>query len=144
MQGERRLANGERTGQLGGKRRVQLDAHCFSPKNATQLLRLAWCGVYLFKTGEFPVRIDYYDSKFSDMLLDIKTKPENYTKSQLNEMFDVAESMLVAEYDKRSVNSKFDSDLATNILLKSYLPFLKLSFTTDETTLIERQFDVIH
>ena len=45
MQGERRLANGERTGQLGGKRKVQLDAHGFSPKNATQLLRLAWCGV---------------------------------------------------------------------------------------------------
>jgi hypothetical protein len=124
MQGERRLANGERTGQLGGKRKAQLDKYGFSPKNFVQLFRLAECGVALFETGEFPVNLEFYNPKFRIELLDIKVHPEKYTKEELNAKVDVAEARLRAAYEVRKVNSVFDHDLANDMLRRIYLPYL--------------------
>lgn len=123
-QGERRLANGERTGVLGSKRKAQLDKHGFSPKNATQLLRLAFCGETLFQQGYFPVNVKMANDTVWERLFSIKTKPENYTKKDLNEMFDAAEASLKASYDARKFTYEFNLELANDTLRKIYLPYL--------------------
>ena len=125
MQGERRLANGERTGVLGGKRKAQLEKYGFSPKNATQLLRLAWCGNILFKKVYFPVNVKNEDLSVYAKLFSIKTEPEKYSKDELNKMFDVAEQELKLCYDSRKFNYEFDVKLANEVLRKIYLPYLQ-------------------
>lgn len=124
IQGERRLANGERTGQLGGKRKAQLDKYGFSPKNATQLLRLAFCGKTLFQHGYFPVNLKLADEKTWAHLFSIKTEPEKYTKEKLNEMFDASEAAVKLSYNSRKFTYEFDLALANETLRKIYLPFL--------------------
>jgi len=125
MQSERRLANGERTGQLGGKRKAQLDMYGFSPKNFVQLFRLAECGVALFQTGLFPVNLKKYNEEFRNGLLDIKVNPEKYSKDELNVKVDVAELRLRDAYENRKFKSEFDADLANDVLRQVYLPYLK-------------------
>jgi hypothetical protein len=124
MQGERRLANGERTGQLGGKRKAALEQYGFSPKNFVQLLRLAECGVALFQTGTFPVNIMKYDKMFGEQLLDIKVNPWNYTKEGLNASADRAEEELKGAYESRKFFYTFDEDFANEVLRQMYLPYL--------------------
>lgn len=124
MQGELRLANGERTGQLGGKRKAQLEKYGFSPKNFVQLFRLARCGVALFETGSFPVNLNLYDPWFRDELLDIKVNPNKYTKEALNARYVVAEAELKQAYVDRKVTSAFDVALANDVLRRIYLPYL--------------------
>ena len=124
MQGELRLANGERTGKLGGKRKAKLDKYGFSPKNFVQLFRLSFCGCALFETGEFPVNLEKYDPKFRDDLLDIKVNPSKYTKESLNERYLQAEAQLKQAYVDRKVDSKFDEQLANESLRAIYLPYL--------------------
>ena len=77
MQSELRLANGERTGQLGGKRKAQLDKYGFSPKNFVQLFRLAHAGVTLFQEGYFPVNVMPF--VFGEMLFKLKTRSDGAT-----------------------------------------------------------------
>ena len=124
MLSERRLANGERTGQLGGKRKAQLDKYGFSPKNAVQLLRLAWAGRVLFETGDFPVHVGSWNKDMHDLLFTIKTTPEKYSKSQLNTLFDEAEDDMKSSFESRRVTLTFDLDKANDVLRKLYLPFL--------------------
>lgn len=124
MQSERRLANGDRTGQLGGKRKAQLEKYGFSPKNFVQLFRLAWAGMELFKTGEFPVRVRDFDPVFADWLLDLKTHPEKFTKEQLNELVDAREAEFVVAFENRQVVLKFNEELANDLLKRFYLPYL--------------------
>jgi predicted nucleotidyltransferase len=129
MQGERRLANGERTGQLGSKRKAQLDTYGFSPKNSVQLLRLAYCGRTLYQKGYFPVNVKRNDSEYWEKLFSIKTEPENYTKEELNKLFDEAEQALKDSYNDRKFSSSFDAGFANQTLLKIYLPHLMESYT---------------
>ncbi len=125
IQGERRLANGERTGVLGGKRKNELEKYGFSPKNSVQLLRLAFCGKVLFQKGYFPVNIREENEEVWKHLLSIKTKPANYTKEQLNQMFDEAEDVLKSSYNNRIFSSEFDSALVNDVLRRIYLPYLQ-------------------
>jgi predicted nucleotidyltransferase len=124
MQGERRLANGERTGQLGGKRKLALEKYGFSPKNFTQLFRLANCGIALFERGYFPVNIKTYSESVHKFLMGVKTKPEDYTKEKLNELADQYEVELKKAYDNRGFEYEFDYELANETLRKAYLPYL--------------------
>jgi hypothetical protein len=125
MQGELRLANGERTGQLGGKRKAQLDRYGFSPKNFTQLFRLAFAGVTLFQEGYFPVCVSEANPIIAAELFHIKTKPEHYTKEALNLKYVEADAALSQAYETRKFNFKFDESLANDILRRLYLPYLK-------------------
>lgn len=125
MQGERRLANGERTGVLGGKRKAQLEKYGFSPKNFVQLFRLAYCGECLFTKGYFPVNIKEENVKFCSWLMDIKCNPANYNKEELNMEVDKFEERLKLSYDERMFDSKFDHDFANEVLRKIYLPYLQ-------------------
>ena len=124
MQSERRLANGERTGLLGSKRKAQLDKYGYSPKNAVQLMRLSWAGTVLFETGEFPVHVGSWNKDMHDLLFAIKTTPEKYSKSQLNDLFDTAEADLKSSFENRKVTRVFNLDLANELLRELYLPHL--------------------
>jgi predicted nucleotidyltransferase len=74
IQSERRLANGDRTGELGGKRKEWLDRYGFSPKNFSHLLRLAHCGEAFFRTSVYPVCLR--GSPAHELIFSIKTEPE--------------------------------------------------------------------
>jgi hypothetical protein len=124
MQGERRLANGERTGQLGSKRKAQLDKYGFSPKNFTQLFRLANCGISLFEKGYFPVNMKKHDETVHAFLLRVKTHPESYNKEQLNNLADHYEIELKKAYENRNYSYTFDADLANEMLRKAYIHYL--------------------
>lgn len=125
MQGERRLANGERTGVLGGKRKTQLEKYGFSPKNFVQLFRLAHCGVTLFEKGYFPVNMKEESEKVHAFLMDVKTQPWKYSKEDLNAKTDEYEDRLKKSYDNRVVSYNFDCNLANEVLRKVYLPYLQ-------------------
>ncbi len=124
MQSERRIANGERVGVLGSKRKAQLDKYGFSPKNFVQLFRLAKCGEVLFGKGYFPVSMKTEDVDFWEWLMGVKTHPENHTKDELNGAVDHWEAHLKQMYDERKFQYTFDDDLANEMLRRVYIPYL--------------------
>lgn len=127
MSGELRLANGERTGKLGGKRKAQIDKYGFSPKNFVQLFRLAWAGRVFFKTGEFPVNIVKADKGFADKLLVVKTHPENFNVKELNAYAAKLEKELKAAFDEVKPNgfrTGFDDELANRLVVETYKDIL--------------------
>lgn len=124
MQGELRLANGERTGVLGSKRKAQVEKYGFSPKNFTQLFRLANCGCALFEKGYFPVNMEKYDAYVHAFLMRVKTQPEFYTKAELNNAARHYEEHLKLAYEDRKFKYTFDSEYANDVLRRAYLPYL--------------------
>lgn len=120
MQGELRLANGERTGKLGGKRKAQIDEYGFSPKNFVNLFRLAWCGARFFEEGLFPVNVAKYNPAFGEWLLEIKTQPKLYTKERLNAEAALLESELKAAFETRRHTYVFDLNAANRLCLDIY------------------------
>lgn len=121
---ERRLANGERTGSLGSKRKKSLDRYGFSPKNFSHLLRLAHCGTAFFKTDEYPVNISRRDPEFRDFLYSIKTEPWKHDRDNLNALSDRAEEELKKSFASKKSSFKFDETLANRLCLEFHLPFL--------------------
>lgn len=125
--GERKLANGERTGTLGGKRKESVGKYGFSPKNFVQLLRLNWAGEVFFQLGFFPVNVKETDAEFAKFLLDIKTNPQNYKKEELNVAADFQEKKLLEAFDNRKFNFTFDNELANSYVLRAYYPLVHLA-----------------
>lgn len=123
IQGEKALANGERTGKLG-KRKDAIEKYGFSPKNFTQLFRLAHVGIRFFGYGAYPVNIARDDPKFAKWLLDIKLHPENHKKEDLNKFVDIMEETLICAFANRSETYKFNEKLANEILLEFYTPMV--------------------
>lgn len=122
--GERELAVGKRTGEMGSKRRAQIEKYGFSPKNFVQIFRLIYCGVTLFTKGYFPVNIPQDDPVVGATLLRIKTRPELYTLTPLMELVNEGERALELAFQKRSFDYKFDNKFANNMLKAIYLPYL--------------------
>lgn len=120
---ERRLANGERTGDIGSKRRVQLEQFGFSPKNFSHMLRLSYCGEVFFRESIFPVCL--HGHPIRDLIFSVKTKPENFTRDRLNLIADEAVGRLKDAYECRKNDYSFDVDFANSLCLRFYLPFLK-------------------
>ena len=121
MLGELKLATGERTGKLGGKRKESIDELGFSPKNFVQLLRLATCGAEFFKTGNFPLRVESFSKEFRDMLLEIKLEPKkHWTKESLCRVVGAAELCLDLAYQQTKISYHFDDKVANNILMLAY------------------------
>jgi hypothetical protein len=132
MQGERRLMNGERKGQIGGKRYAKLQEVGFSPKNGVQLLRLAEVGIRFFRDGQYFVDTQMFGTSFHKSLMGIKTTPENYTKDQMNRAVDFAEASLVDAFENRKVTHVFDEDKLNEILMEIYMPILKKALDKSE------------
>lgn len=122
---ERRLANGERTGDLGSKRKTALDKYGFSPKNFVQLFRLIHAGHKFLQTEYFPINVKDDHPELAEFLLDLKTNPGKYERDDLNERVDKGEKMLDTLYTKKTTfESFFNNDLATEICLQFYTPIL--------------------
>ena len=124
MQSELKLANGERTGKLGSKRKEAIDRYGFIPKNFVQLFRLAWAGSIFFQSGFFPVSVKSKDPLFAGWLLDIKTHPEKFTRDQLNMKAAAFEVDLIHAYEYKNVVTVFDNDVATQLCYEVYYPLL--------------------
>ena len=124
MQGELKLANGERTGKLGGKRKESIDKFGFSPKNFVQYFRLAMAGRVYFQQGYFPVDITKENPDFGKWLMMIKTRPELVSVGYLNEEAEQAERHLRLDYESRKFTSYFHEDLADKLCLKTYGPLI--------------------
>lgn len=117
LHSETRLAIGERKGQLGGLRKQKVETFGFSPKNFTQLLRLLFVGKYLYKHGEYVVRVADVDSEYHELLMAVKTKPELFTKEDLVEMVESGKNELVKVMESSKFKTEFNADLASKILL---------------------------
>lgn len=123
IEGERRLANGERTGQLGGKRREHIERYGFSPKNFSHLLRLAHCGEVFFRTSIYPVCLK--GDPVRDLIFSVKTEPHLYSKEEMNLMADASVDRMKAAYEERKDRLEFDLGLANRLCLDFYMTFLK-------------------
>jgi predicted nucleotidyltransferase len=120
MQGELSLTLGERTGRLGGKRFEQVQTYGFSPKNAVQLIRLAWAGDIYFQKGYFPVNVRKESEAMADELLRIKTSPGLYSKERVKELAHGWEKVLVNSFESRKITTFFDENLANELCLEVY------------------------
>lgn len=120
---EIRLATGERTGQLGGKRKQSLLKYGFSPKNFVQILRLCKVGIEFFNSGEYMVNVAEFDQKYHTMLMDIKLHPELYTCEYLKLLVDNEYKKLEQSIDNSKLNYKFNTDLAADICLAAQKAF---------------------
>ena len=130
MQGELRMANGERTGKLGGKRKEAIDKYGYSPKNFLQLFRLAWAGSVYFLNGYFPVNVSKENPEWAKTLLDIKMNPHSHTKENLNETAKTMEYCLVKSFENRKITTKFNEDIANELCLIAYKDILQREFKT--------------
>lgn len=116
---EMRLATGERTGQLGGKRKQSLDEFGFSPKNFTQILRLCEVGIKFFDTGEYMVNVKNDNPQLHSLLIEIKTNPAKFSKEQLTAMVHASYEKLCEKMDASTVNFQFNEEIAAQIILNS-------------------------
>lgn len=113
---EIRLATGERTGQLGGKRKSALTKYGFSPKNFVQVLRLCKVGIEFFKDGQYMVNVAEFDPVYHNFLMEIKTQPENFTCEQLRQIVNVQYNKLEKAMDESKIVFEFDTNLASDIV----------------------------
>lgn len=124
MQGERKLAFGERTGKLGGKRYAQLEKYGYSPKNIVQLFRLAWAGKIFFDKNYFPVSVKKEDSALWTRLMNIKFYPEDFKIEELAKEVDEAEKKLVESFESRKKTHIINESVVNELCLKAYGPFI--------------------
>lgn len=114
---EIRLATGERSGQLGGKRKAAVEKYGFSPKNFVQILRLCKVGIEFFKGNGYMVNVKEFNPLFHAFLMDIKENPEKFTCDQLKSYVDHHYSELEKAMDESKVSYTFDADLAADLVL---------------------------
>jgi hypothetical protein len=115
---EIRLATGQRSGQLGGKRKKAVEAYGFSPKNFVQILRLCAVGKVFFETGEYMVRVSDYDKDLHEHLMDIKLNPEKFTCEELSKEVEDAFRVLTEAMDNSKISHKFNTALAAEIITR--------------------------
>jgi hypothetical protein len=114
---EIRLATGERSGQLGGKRKISVNSYGFSPKNFVQILRLCKVGIEFFKSGQYMVNVKEFDPGYYDTLMNIKNNPQDFTCDQLKTLVDEKYKELEAVMESSKIRFKFDEDLASDLIL---------------------------
>lgn len=114
---EMRLATGERTGRLGGKRKSKVEEFGFSPKNFAQMIRLCEVGIHFFKTGEFIVNLREYNPTLAITLVDLKLNPGRWDKGELVEWSESLYKLLEKAIEGSTLNWKFDVDLAAGLIL---------------------------
>lgn len=122
--GELKLATGARSGQLGSKRKLSLEKYGFSPKNFTNLFRLMFTGIEFYETGRYIVDCHGFGDEKFNFLLSVKKSPEKHTKEELEKIFIGLDDELKEKYNKCSFSFKFHENIANDLLLKAYLPYL--------------------
>tara|TARA_R110002167_G_scaffold98020_3_gene258286 strand:- start:19247 stop:20002 length:756 start_codon:yes stop_codon:yes gene_type:complete len=116
---EIKLATGQRSGRLGGKRKDAVTKFGFSPKNFVQILRLCEVGKRFFETSEYMVKVSEFNPKLHERLMHIKNTPEEYTCEKLEGYVDAAFADLVEVMDKSTISYKFDEDLAAELVMEA-------------------------
>jgi predicted nucleotidyltransferase len=114
---ELKLATGQRSGQLGGKRKQAVTTYGYSPKNFIQILRLCRVGIQFFTDGQYMVNVKEFNPEYHKLLMDIKTCPEKYERDQLEQMVNDEFFKLEKVIDNTDVEYKFDDELAAQIIL---------------------------
>jgi hypothetical protein len=122
---ERRLALGERAGQIGGKRFAQVETFGYSPKNMVQLFRLAHAGIEFFTSGEFPTNVKDYNEEVWRYLMDVKTNPTAFNPDKLVADTFKLEDKLDIVYSNTRIKRSFDLDYANQVCLALYSNILK-------------------
>lgn len=131
MNSERRLLSGERKGAIGGKRFEAVKKFGFSPKNASHLLRLAYCGKVYFETAQYPVNIEKHDPTYAEFLQLVKFSPQSYSLSNILNLVEIAEQQLKEAYNKCLVRTKFDSAFANELCHLLYRPYICCPYGLD-------------
>jgi predicted nucleotidyltransferase len=114
---EMKLATGERTGRLGGKRKGKVDQYGFSPKNFVQMIRLCYVGIHFFQSGEFRVHLRDHNPALTSILVDVKTEPEKWSKEKLTNWANESYKLLEEAINNTKVKWEFDPDLAAELIL---------------------------
>jgi hypothetical protein len=115
---ELRLATGERSGQLGSKRKSDVEKYGFSPKNFVQIFRLIRVGIRFFDTGIYMVNVKDHAPFLHAWLMALKTDPSEYTCEELKENVLHELEALETSIKNSEVDLKFDIDFASDILLQ--------------------------
>ena len=115
---EMNLATGARSGRLGGKRKEAVETYGFSYKNFTQMIRICLLGINLFKYDEVIVDSRLYGPEQYDLLMEIKTQPQNFTKDQLVDIANMYFRQLLDAMDSSSIIHTFNKDLAADLILQ--------------------------
>jgi predicted nucleotidyltransferase len=115
---ESRLALGERTGRLGGKRKAQLDKYGYSPKNVAQIIRIVNAVKIFMETGVYPVKVADMGSNVATLCLDIKNNPEKYSKDSAEYIIMKQEESIRSVVDK--LGWKFDNRFAADVVMDCY------------------------
>ena len=120
--GEYKLAMGQRTGKLGGKRFEQLQKYGFSPKNVTQMIRLS-CGIKYFQdTGVYPLNMKQHMPKEWEMAYEIKTNPENFNKDQVDKI--CQDCLRDVDKVEDKLGFTFNQEMAIDIMRAAYRPYM--------------------
>ena len=122
IQNEKRLFRGERTGKLGGKRIQAIKKYGYSPKNAVQLLRLINVGIKFFGASPFfaNYQVDIRGTGEREGLMEIKTKPETFSRSCLERAIEKDEKLLKKLFDCRPANYKLNEKKMIKIISVLY------------------------
>lgn len=118
VQTERRLALGERTGRLGGKRKAEIEIRGWSRKNVSQIIRIVAATKHFSTTGFYPVDLSTIDTEAYLLAFNIKNKPDLYTKDQIVKIIEDQEKKLLDITDE--VYYTFDTKLASEIIWQTY------------------------
>lgn len=124
-QGEFRLANGQRRGQLGSKRKEALDKYGFSPKNFSNLFRILYTGIHFFENDKYFVKCRDFGDEVFNFIFDIKINPLNFNLEDLTKRYLETENILKTAFENRKENYTFDEELVNKLMLEFYYPFLK-------------------
>lgn len=119
---ELKLANGLRTGKLGGKRKEAIDKYGFSPSNFVNYFRLLECGIRLFRDAEYIV--NWKNCNCYSIFMNLKIDPESFLLSHLNALAVYKERELINVFQNCKIDRKFDNKLANEIIKDIYLKYL--------------------
>jgi predicted nucleotidyltransferase len=97
-------------------RRTAIEQYGFYPKPAYHTLRLAETGVHYFFTGNYRVA----PVNCHATCLRLKTNPETFSLSEVQDLVNEAEASLERTYQNRIANHIFDYELANDLLLFLY------------------------
>lgn len=114
---EIKLATGQRSGRLGGKRKETITKYGFSPKNFVQILRLIKVGVEFFKNDRYMVNVKDVSPSYHFLLMDIKTNPEKFKKEALEDLVNEGLNYLKETMDKSKIKYTFDYKFASQFIL---------------------------
>lgn len=123
-QGEKNIIIGTNTGKLGEKRKSAIEKYGYSYRNVVHCLRLLRCGIVFFETGFYPVDIVKGDKDYGPLIKSIKNTPQEHKLSELLRIIECQDILLEEAFKNRAVNYIFNMNVAAEICLSCYRPFL--------------------